>query len=256
MKRLAGVIAAIAVAPLTAAAEDAPASTTPWELRAEGQHDDLTHGQPGWNEEMLQLAWKPRRGLAVLGGGRWTERFGQKDHEAFGGAYLPFTSATGIHLEASTSATHRVLARDTLLLELSQQLGAGWVASAAGKRAHYASGDVDVGIGTIEKYLGDWRLAYTGYLSRAESGGWAPSHRLSATWYRGELTYASASAGRGREVENVYPAGLVTADVRSANVGAGLELARGFGLTLDLGYVRQGALYTRRYARLGARVLF
>jgi len=249
-------VAALAIAPLAVMAEDPPASPTPWELRAEGQHDNLTNGQPDWNEEMLQLAWKPRRGLAVLGGGRWTERFDQKDHELFGGAYLPVASSTGVHLEASTSPTHRVLARESLLLELPQQLGAGWVVNAAGKRAHYDSGDVHAAIGTVEKYLGDWRLAYVGYLSRAESGGWAPSHRLSATWYRGDLTYASVSAGRGREVENVYPAGLVTTDVRSANVGAGLELARGFGLTLDLGYVRQGDLYTRRYARLGARVLF
>jgi len=250
-----GILAIAALAlPCAALAQEAPAR--PWEFRAEGQRDSLTNNQPDWSEELLQLAWKPRRGLAVLGGGRRTERFDRKDHEIFAAAYLPLGSATGFHVEASGSDTHRVLARDAYLLELSQQLGHGWVVSAAGKRARYDSGDVDLGIGTVEKYLGDWRLAYTAYLSRAESGGWAPSHRLSATWYRGDLTYASVAAGGGREVENVFPAGLVTTDVRSANLGGGIEVAQGFGLTLDLGYVRQGDLYTRRFVRLGTRILF
>jgi YaiO family outer membrane protein len=245
--------AALAAWPFAASAQDNP---NPWEVRAEAQRDNLTNGQPDWTEEMLQLAWKPRRGLTALGGARWTERFDQRDREAFAAAYLPVASSTGIHLEGSTSDTHHVLARDSLLAELSQQLGYGWVASLAGKRAHYDTGDVDVAIGTVEKYWTDWRFAYTGYLSRAESGGWAPTHRLSATWYRGDLTYASASVASGRDVENVFPAGLVTTSVRAATLGGGYEIARWLGLTLDLGYVRQGDLYTRRYVRLGARILF
>jgi len=243
-----------ALAATTVAAQET--SATPWELRAEGQHDNLDRGQPDWNEELLQLAWKPRRGLAILGGARATERFYQRDREAYAAAYLPLAATTTLHLEGSGSSTHHVLARDSGLAEISQELGAGWVASLGGKLARYDSGDVRIASATVEKYLGDWRLAYTGYLSRADDGGWAPAHRLSATWYRDTLTFVTASAATGREVENVLPQGLVSTDVRAYALGGGLKLGDTWGLSLDLGYVHQGDLYTRRYARLGLRVLF
>lgn len=231
-------------------------SATPWEFRAEAQHDNLDHGQPDWSEELLQLAWKPRRGLAVLGGARATERFDQRDREGYGAGYLPLTASTTLHVEGSASGTHHVLARDSGLAEISQQLGAGWVVSLGGKLARYDTGDVRIASTTIEKYLGDWRLAYTGYLSRADDGGWAPAHRLAATWYRDTFTFATASIAAGREVENVLPQGLVSTDVRAYAVGGGIGLGRAWGLSLDAGHVRQGDLYTRRYARLGLRVLF
>lgn len=238
------------------AASGAEPSATPWEVRAEAQHDNLDHGQPDWSEELLQLAWKPRAGLAILGGARATERFDQRDGEGFGAAYLPLAATTTLHLEGSASGTHHVLARESGLAEISQQLGHGWVASVGGKLARYDTGDVRIASATVEKYVGDWRLAYTGYLSRADDGGWAPAHRLSATWYRDTLTYVTASAATGRELENVLPQGLVSTDVRAYAVGGGLRLGREWGLSLDAGHVRQGDLYTRRYARLGLRVLF
>ena len=232
------------------------ASPTPWEFRAEAQHDNLDHGQPDWSEELLQLAWKPRRGLAILGGARATGRFDQRDREGFAAGYLPLTPTTTLHIEGSASGTHHVLARDSGLAEVAQELGGGWVASIGGKLARYDTGDVRIGSLTIEKYLGDWRLAYTGYLSRADDGGWAPAHRLAATWYRDTLTFVTASVATGREVENVLPQGLVSTDVRAYALGGGLGLGRAWGLSLDAGHVRQGDLYTRRYARLGLRVLF
>ena len=253
--RLATAGACCALLAATSAAAEEPAAS-PWELRAEAQHDNLDHGQPDWNEELVQLAWKPHRGLAILGGARATERFDQRDREGYAAGYVPLGAATTLHLEGSASPTHHVLARDSGLAELSQVLGNGWVASLGGKLARYGTGDVRIASGTIEKYVGDWRLAYTGYLSRADDGGWAPAHRLSATWYRDTLTFATASASTGREVENVFPQGLVSTDVRAYALGGGVKLGREWGLSLDAGYVRQGDLYTRRYARLGLRVLF
>ncbi|MEP7070606.1 MAG: hypothetical protein ABI789_15260, partial [Usitatibacter sp.] len=71
-----------------------------------------------------------------------------------------------------------------------------------------------------------------------------------------ELTYATLSAARGREVENVLPAGLLASDVRSASLAGGVEIAPRFGLIFEWARVKQGELYTRREARLGTRFLF
>ena len=253
MRRLACALAATTIA-IAAHAQEPTAPT--WELRAEAEHDNLDHGQPDWKEELVQLAWKPKQGLAIFGAARATERFNLRDREGYGGAYVPLTPSLNLHVEASVSETHHVLARHATLAELSYKLGDGWVGSLAAKAARYETGNVHTAIGTVEKYAGDWRFAYTGYLSRPESGPWGASHRLSATWSRGTLTYASGSIGFGREIENVIPAGLLITDVRSATLGGGIEVVRNLGLGIELGYVHQGDLYTRRYARLGARYLF
>ena len=247
------VAALLACACTAAFAEDRP---YPWELRAEAQRDNLDNGYADWKEVFGQLAWSPRRGLAAFGGARRTERFDLTDTEGFGGAYLPLGERTTFHLEGTASGTHRVLAEHAFLGEVSHQLGEGWVASIAGKKTRFSESDVTMGYATIEKYAGDWRLAYTGYVSRLDSGSWSPTHRGTVAWYRGDLTYVTFNVSRGREVENVVPVGRVTSDVTAYSLGAGLELAPHWGLTFELAHQKQGDFYTRRSARLGTRLAF
>jgi YaiO family outer membrane protein len=235
----------------------AAAQAFPWELRLEGQQDRLDHGQPDWKEILAQIAWKPQKSLAVIGGYRATQRFDQRDREAFGAAYVPLGSErTTLHLEASSSSTHIVLPKTMLLAELSQAFGHGWVVSGGYKGSRYNAGDTGMIVGTVEKYFGDYRVGYNVYLGRPEGSSWAPSHRLSASWYRGTLTFVTIAAARGREVENAFPAGLVSTDVRSVLLDGGLEITPQWGLTFAAGEQRQGELYTRRFARIGTRILF
>jgi YaiO family outer membrane protein len=108
----------------------------------------------------------------------------------------------------------------------------------------------------VEKYVGDYRFAWHAQVSRVENSSWAPAHRLSASWYRGELTFATLTLARGREVENVPPDGLLQTDVRAASLSGSLEVAPRWALTGELAWAEQGDLYTRRTARLGTRLLF
>ncbi len=251
MKRL--LPALLACACTSVLAED---RAYPWEFRLEGQHDGLDNGYADWKEVFGQLAWSPRRGLAAFGGARRTERFDLTDTEGFGGAYLPLGERTTFHVEGTASGTHRVLPEHAFLGEISQVLGEGWVVSVAGKKTRFTESDVSTAYATIEKYVGDWRLAYTGYISRLEGGAWNPTHRGTVAWYHGDLTYVTINASRGREVENVVPIGLVTSDVTAWSIGAGLELAPRWGLTFELAHQKQGDFYTRRSARLGTRLAF
>jgi YaiO family outer membrane protein len=250
--RRAGLLVA-ACAPLGAFAEEAP--QPPFEVRAEAQRENLDHGQPDWREELLQFAWKPRRDTSLSAGARATERFDLKDREGFAAAYVPIAGRTVLHLEGSASSTHHVLPKGSGLAEIAIPFGTGWVGSIAGKYARYDTGNVRMASGTLEKYVGDYRLAYTGYLSRPEGAGWTPAHRFAASWYRGTLTFITLSYATGREVESL-PGGLLVTDVRGASLVGGYELQPNWGITLELGQVRQGDLYTRRGVRIGTRVLF
>ena len=252
MKRAAAALAALAALPCAAQEVQRP-----WDLRLEAQRENLDHGQPDWREELLQLAFKPRRDLALLGGARETERFDQMDREGYGAVYLPLGERRVLHFEGSYSSTHRVLPRGSALAEIAWPLQDGWVVSAAGKLSDYpVAGRVQMANGTVEKYFGDYRIGYTVYISRPENAGWSPAHRLAASWYRGDLTFVTLSAWRGREVESVYPSTLLVTDVTGQALQGGIEIAPGWGLTFELSHVRQGDLYTRRGARIGTRFLF
>lgn len=238
---------------LPAAAEQ----RSPWEARIEAAHESLDHGYADWRELLGQLTYRPAPKQAYFAGLRETERYGLTDREAIAGAYLPLGGGgPTLHLEATASPTHLVLPRGTFLAELAQPLGEGWMVSGAAKATRYPASDVRTAVATLEKYAGNWRYAYTLYLSKPDFAGWAPTHRLVAAWYRSELTQAALSVARGREVENVVPLGLLTSDVRNVTFTAGYEVAPRWGLGVEWGWHRQGDLYTRRSLRVGTRFLF
>lgn len=253
MKRLlAALLAAVPAA--VAAQEPRP---FPWELRASGARESIDHGLADWREAVAQISHRPIAHQSIFAGFRATERFGQRDREIYAGAYLPLSGmSTVLHVEGARSSTHRVLPRHFYLAEIVQPLGGGWVVSAGGKSSRYTYSDAYAAWTTVERYLGEFRYAYQVQIGRGAGGNWSPSHRLTASWYRGDLTFLTASASRGREVENLFPAGLLESDVRAASLEAGLEIERRWGLVMELGWTRQGDFYTRRTLRLGTRALF
>lgn len=247
--------AAVAALSLAAAAQETPPH--PWELRVEGARESLDRGLPDWSEMLAQARYRPTVRATALAGYRVTKRFGQRDREGFAAAYVPIPlGGAQLHLEGSGSPTHRVLARHSAIAEIVFPFAGGWVASAGGSASSYTAGDARAAWAGIERYHGDWRYAYQARISRPDGAGWAPSHRLAASWYRGELTFATLSGARGRETENLFPAGLLQADVRAASLSTGIEIAPQWGLVAEVGWVRQGDFYTRRSARLGTRFLF
>lgn len=251
MRRLA--VAAAAAAALSCAAQEA---APPFEIRAHVQRENLDHGQPDWREDLLDFAWKLRPSTTLSAGARATERFDLKDREGFAAAYVPLGAhKTLLHLEGSGSSTHRVLPEAMGLAEVIQPLAGGWVVSGGARLSRYTSSDVQMLTATLEKYFGDYRLAYTVYLSRPEGAGWAPAHRVALSWHRSALTFLTLAAARGREVESL-PTGLLVTEVRAVALGGGFEILPHWGLTFEVGHVRQGDLYTRRGARIGTRILF
>jgi YaiO family outer membrane protein len=243
-----------ACAALASAEEPRP---YPWDLRLEGARDDLDKGREDWREAAAQLAWRPTTRQSVSGGYRGTERYGLTDREGLAGAYLPIPGiTTAVHVEGTWSGTHRVLPRNAWLGELAQPLPSGWVVSAGGKRSRFTSADVQSAWTTLEKYVGDFRFAWQAQVSRPEGASWAPAHRLTASWYRGDLTYVTLNGSRGRELENIPPFGLVSSDVRAISLSGGIEIAPRWGLTGEIAWTHQGDLYNRRTARLGTRLLF
>lgn len=218
--------------------------------------ESLTNDRGDWREESVGV--RIDRGPQQVGyvNGRHTERFGLNDREIGAGLVLRPDATLTLVLDATSSDTHRVLAKDSLGAQISSAIGGGWVIGGGLKRSRYGGSNAMLSNLTVERYVGSWRIGYTAYLSRATATPHSSSHRLGLSYYFSDDLSVALSSARGNELENTPGHGLRTAAITNVSGSAMWRVTPDFSLTLDAGQQRQGDFYTRRGVRAGARLGF
>ena len=216
----------------------------------------LSGGRSDWTDTGLLLDARLPSRFAWSGYLRETERFDLRDSEAGGSLYAPFGTGWAASLEATTSSTHRVLARHSLTAALEKQLGHGWIVRGGLRRSEYEAGRADLRLLTVERYFGNERVAYTFYSGQVGDGGGVPSHRLDWSHYLGERGEIGISGARGREAENVAPGGLLVVEVRSLALTARYWVSPRWRFGLVAETVEERTLYRRHGIRAELRYRF
>jgi len=253
MRGLIGALLAAALgAPACGAAQDSPRV----EFEAGHGRERLTDGRSPWTDTNLALEVKTAARQTFTGRWRETERFGLGDREGALGMYLPFGVGWSATFEYTGSPTHQVLPRYSLFAQVEKQLSGGWGIHAGLRHSEYTLNHADLRLLTIERYVGNERLAYTFYSGKPEGGGWSPSHRLQWSHFFNDRDFAGISAARGREVENIVPGGLLASDVRNLTLFGRWWIARHWALSGEAIAHEQGSLYRRHGFRLGLRHQF
>jgi len=276
----AALIAAIAVPAPTAAAPEplAPAAITPdirddtaateplrlqlaqslghTEVVLTHMRETLSNNPNDWTDTQLELVrqFAPRK--LLIGRVTGSERFGLHDNTLGLSGYYPLGERTTAYAEATASDTHRVLARDSLHLQLARSLPQGWGASAGLRHVTYNTTVVDIADLTLERYFSDYRVALTAYPSHSQVAGSAASYRLQFSRYYGEANNIQLAIVRGIEVDKPTAVDTVLAtSVRSVALFGRHWLTRDWGLGYGIGYTVQGSS-TRRSANIGLRYRF
>jgi YaiO family outer membrane protein len=173
------------------------------------------------------------------------------------GYYHPLSADWTALVEASTSDTHRVLARYALFGQLTRSLGAGWSASAGLRHSEYTRSGVNLAVLGVERYWGNFRAGYSLYAGRPEGANTGIAHRLSFSYYYGDGSSVGVAGTSGREVENVGPpTGITSTDVRNLSLTGRHWFAPDWAISWDLTAHEQGTLYRREGFRLGLRHRF
>jgi YaiO family outer membrane protein len=222
-------------------------------LEIGGSHENLTKGLPAWSSRYLQLEHRGPEGRVVYGGWRDTERYRLRDSEINGGAYLPVSPTATLQIEAGTSGSHRVLARNYALFGLQLEPAKGWGLFGGWRRSQYDAGNTGVVHLGAERYLGNERFAYTAFAGGPDGTGKAGSHRLQWNHYYGEYNWIGVALAGGRETEHGGAGAFLTSRVSNLTLAGRHHLARDWSLTWDAARQRQGDLYTRSGLRLGLR---
>ena len=253
MRKLAAALLAGATVATAAMAQE-PKPRLEAELGTSVEH--LSNNLPAWRSNTVDFSSSGEYKRSYYGQLRSTERFSQKDSDVTVGAYLPFGQQWTAQLEAGASDTHRVLPRYSLLGQLDRRLDGGWGLQAGLRRSEYERSGTNLTIFGLDRYFRNYRAAYTLYSGRPDGGASGASHRLQWSWYYGEHNSLSLSAAHGREVESVFPAGLLTSTVSNRTLFGRHWFSPTWAVSYEASVQEQGDLYTRRGIRVGLRHAF
>ncbi len=216
--------------------------------------DCLTGGRESWQNTSTFVEHKAGDGR--IGGLRVnaTERFGLADRQLEGFYVHPLSKRLAIGVDASTSPTHRVLARHSLGTSLQYEMAPAWLLHAAARQLRYDAVTVNqVSLGA-EHYFGNWGAAISAYNSHAYAENaltWVG--RLSR--YYGERDRINLLLAAGREPTSLAGS-IVTSDVRSLTLTGRHWLSPTLAIDYSLGTARQGDFYSRTGGSLGLVVAF
>lgn len=224
--------------------QDAPAR---WTLVLGAGHDDLSNDLPSWDSQFaeLQLQQSPQRRYfaRVARDARYAAAdtsFGMGlengwDSGWFAGAELGSANNPTYQPELGYSA------------HVGKSLRDGWVADLRYRRREYDAATVGSLTGTVEKYFGDYRVAYGLSWSRLHGGSYFNNHVLTLNWYYGNASSIGITINTGNEAEALGNGQVLETDVSGVTLSGRRALNERLSLSWWLGTHEQGDFYRRRF---------
>ena len=227
---------------------------TQWTVLLSASHEDLDNDLPNWSHQFVELTRETEDDL------RLGFRFGRdvRNDTAdvtlglnaefewssgwFGGTDLGLSGDPDFQPETAFSG------------HVGRPLGDGWVADLRYRRRDYPTAAVDSVIGTIEKYYGDFRFAYSPGLSRLAGSSSFMNHVMTVNWFYNEDSNVGITMSTGKEAESIGIGQVLETDVNGIVISGRQRLNERFGLQWWLGSHEQGDFYRRRF--LGLAVSF
>ena len=186
-----------------ASSSEAPAAS-PSRTRIEAGFgkERLSNGSADWTEHFVVLNHNTAgRAQTVMVKLSQTERFGLKDNTATVAAGARLSTNVSGTIEIGASPTHRVLAKRSIQGGLSMALERGYGLAAAFRQIDYNATRLRAIDVTFERYIGDYRVAYSVHPSRSSTAGNALGHRLQLGRFYGDDNQVQVLLAGGNEVD-------------------------------------------------------
>lgn len=231
----------VALFPLAAWPAQCPERTSYQSLDLGYRIERLSPDSPDWTDVDLQYQNIFGR-HGVLARVTQSSRFDQSDTTAtLGGHWAPTDSDT-LSAEGSYGPSHHVLPRSSLQGSWNHAWGGGWGTQLGVRQTDYATTSLTLGEVMLERYLGNFRWAYTYGPSHSTTAGSSASHRVQGGYYYGTFSSVQALLVAGDEVDQPTSATTVTeTHVRSAAVFGLQQLGCDWGLGWSLSYTQTRA---------------
>ncbi|WP_339880193.1 YaiO family outer membrane beta-barrel protein [Pseudidiomarina gelatinasegens] len=205
------------------------------------------------------LAYERQVNNTWLGYARYqkTKRYNLTDDEWLFGSYFNLNENWQTHIELSQSPTNRVRPQTGANIWLTRSFGRGFIGSAGLHRSDWET-SVSQGYSVrIERYITQWRWAYTMRLDTLQSGsGEGVSHAGSLSYYGTGDDSITVAINTGEEVEKVSANQVLVSDVLGISVYGLHYTTQNWGWRWSLSFQEQGDFYNRLGANIGVRYRF
>lgn len=233
--------------------ESMDAAPYQWTLVAGGSRAQLDNGQPSWNQLFVNASHSGDWGHYRFGISR-DSRFNEADVTLTLGGDVRIASDWSAGLDLALTSQPSFQPELGLGGHVGRKLPAGWTVDLKYLRREYVSTAVDSIAVSVEKYVGDYRLAYTLGNSHLNGAGSTQSHSLTGNWYYSDSASIGISIHGGDESESVGADRVQQTAVRGISLNGRRRLNERLDLGWWLGTHEQGDYYRRSF--LGVAVTF
>jgi YaiO family outer membrane protein len=229
-------------------------SVSGWTMVVGAGHEDLSNGLPSWNRQFVELSKEQNSWGRYRFGVARDERFRKSDLTLAVGSDFIISSAWSAGVDIARSEYPDFQPKLSIAAHVGRALQDGWVFNMRYRRRQYAFDVVGTAIGSVEKYVGDYRFAYALGLSRLHGASSFMNHGLTANWYYNDASSIGVSVNTGKEAESIGAGRVLETDVRGLSVNGRRQLSGRFGLQWWLGIHDQGDFYRRHYIGLAVSI--
>lgn len=218
-----------------------------WTFVVGAGHEKLNKGLPSWNQQFVQASRDTDDWMRY--------RLGIARDERFDNADLSLSLGSDIFLASDWSAGLDVTFVDEANFQpdfgyaayVSRSIQDGWVFTLRYQRREYETATVGSTISTVEKYVGDFRIAYTLGLSHLHGESNFLNHGLTVNWYYSDISSIGLGLNTGEEAESIGPGLVLETEVRGVTLVGRRKISDRLALQWWLGVHDQGEFYRRQY---------
>lgn len=231
-----------------------PENDADWSLLLGAGHDSLDNGSPSWQQQFIEVS----RSSDTIGNYRIgiarDERYNESDLTVRVGGDVSFSSDWFAGFQISSASSPSFQPKFGYSASVGRSLGKGWVGNVGYRRREYDSVTVGSMNATVEKYIGDFRIAYVLGRSHLHGASNSLNHTATANWYIDDRSSIGLSMSTGEEAEAIGPGQVLQTEVRGLSLNGRRQLTDRFGLQWWLGIHDQGDIYRRRFLGLAVSI--
>ena len=221
-----------------------------WVVTVGAGHDELSGSLPSWGRQFVDSRFERPDGSAYFAGIARDARFDDADTSFRLGAEWAFAEAWRAGLEIGGVDDPAFQPDFGYALHVSRSFDDGWGANVRLQGRDYPTTTSTSLNSSVEKYVGDYRIAYALGLGRLSGASPVASHAVTDDWYISDRSSIGISINAGEEVEAIGAGRVLETDVRGIGLRGRRQLNRRFGLRWWLGWHEQGEFYERTYLGL------
>lgn len=227
--------------------EPATESVGRWTVLVGAGHEDLDNDLPSWGRQFIEVGHDYDRWGRYRAGVARDERFDSSDISLLLGGEMSFGADWFAGLDLTFVDQANFLPDFSFAAYAGRTLQKGWGVNLRYGRREYQTATVGTVTSSVEKYVGDFRVAYALGLSHLHGESNFMNHSLTVNWYYNARSSVGINLNTGEEAESVIPGVVLETDVRGVSLTGRRDISERMTLHWWLGLHDQGDFYRRQY---------